>query len=200
MLGLGNPVKSIVPEGRSGRCVVERFTVTEKDESHEKLRAAISFSSMGRYVKAGTYTRLIVEGRLMMSDTEDELRDQCLLEHHAKGHVLINGLGLGLTAQLCLDKPEVTKVTVIEINEDVIRLVAPHLKERYGGRVEIIHADALEYQPEKGVRFGAVWHDIWPEISNKNLLEMHKLHRKYGRRTDWQGSWCRWYIDAGRCS
>lgn len=32
---------------------------------------------------------------------------------------------------------------------------------------------------------------IWPEIVTTNLPEMTRLHRKYGRRVGWQGSWCR---------
>jgi hypothetical protein len=34
-----------------------------------------------------------------------------------------------------------------------------------------------------------VWHDIWLDLCTDNLEGMGKLHRKYGRRTDWQGSW-----------
>lgn len=36
-----------------------------------------------------------------------------------------------------------------------------------------------------------VWHDVWDYIDANNLTQMHALHRKYGRRADWQGSWCR---------
>ena len=43
----------------------------------------------------------------------------------------------------------------------------------------------------KELFFDAVWHDIWDEISDENLPEMHKLHRKYGQRANWHGSWAR---------
>lgn len=97
-----------------------------------------------------------------------------------------------------LDKPAVDKVTVIEISPDVITLVGSYLKEHFGARLEIIEADAFTWQPPRGVRYGAVWHDIWDNICSDNLPEMHKLHRKYGRRTDWQGSWCRWRCEDQR--
>ena len=50
--------------------------------------------------------------------------------------------------------------------------------------------DALQFMP-RGMKFTVVWHDIWNHICSDNLPDMHKLHRKYGRRTDWQGSWAR---------
>ena len=69
-----------------------------------------------------------------------------------------------------------------------IKLIAPHYNDP---RLEIIHADAFEWKPPKGVRYNCVWHDIWDYICTDNLPEMHKLHRKYGRRCDYQESWCR---------
>jgi spermidine synthase len=131
-----------------------------------------------------------------MSDTPDERRDHLSAIREAKGHVLLNGLGLGCVLQSCLEKEGVTKVTVVEKEEDVIALVAPHYQERYGDRLEVVHADAFEYKPPKGVRYGMVWHDIWPNMCADNLPEMHRLHRKYGRRTEWQGSWGRAYIES----
>jgi spermidine synthase len=87
-----------------------------------------------------------------------------------------------------LRKPEVEHVTVVEQSEDVIKLVASHYE---GPRVTIVHADAMTYQPPTGAKFGAVWHDIWDDICADNLDEMKILHRRYGRRTVWQGSWAR---------
>lgn len=64
--------------------------------------------------------------------------------------------------------------------------------------MQIINADAFAYKPPKSKRYGAVWHDIWANICADNLPEMHKLHRKYGRIADWQGSWCRWQCERNR--
>jgi spermidine synthase len=97
---------------------------------------------------------------------------------------------------MVLEKPEVERVTVIEKSEDVIVLVAPSFSK--DNRVQIILADAFEYQPPKGVRYGAVWHDIWDTICGDNLPSMHRLHRKYGRRTEWQNSWCRELCERSR--
>lgn len=132
-----------------------------------------------------------------MSDTPDEIRDLYPIVWKAQGHVLINGLGLGVVLQACLQKEDVTRATVIEISPDVIALVAPHYREKYGDRFEVIQADALAWKPPKGVRYGAVWHDIWDTICWENLESMKLLHRRYGRRADWQGSWCRYLCERG---
>lgn len=164
--------------------------VTKEAEKAEILRAIFRLDV--RYTPAGTYTCLMYKRDVIMSDTPDEIDDHMEAIHHASGHCLINGLGLGVVVNAILQKPDVEMVTVIEKSKDVIGLVAPHYLRKFGNsRLEIINVDAFDYQPPKNVRYGMVWHDIWPTICADNLPEMHKLHRKYGRHAVWQGSWCR---------
>ena len=131
-----------------------------------------------------------------MSDTPAEKWDHFEAVEKAKGNMLINGLGLGMFARACLLKDVVTHMTVVEKSPDVIKLVAPYLQKEFGDKVKIVEADALEFHPPKGMRFGAVWHDIWDNICSDNLPEMHKLHRRYGRKTEYQGSWGRVDLEA----
>ncbi len=180
--------KSTVPAGKCGTWCIEKFTVTEEEAKFQNIRAAFSFSFRGLYIKSGDYTRLIHNGQVIMSDVPSEIKDHIGFVHRATGNVLINGLGLGLCLAGVLQKPDVKFVTVIEIDPDVIALVGHHFQDI---RVSIVNADALEFKPVKGEYFNTVWHDIWPNICADNLEEMKKLHRKYGRRCDWQGSWCR---------
>ena len=170
--------KVTVPEGSNGPWVIERFTVDHVD-----------FSSLrrGREAPVGqTFTRLKCGRTLVMSDTPAEMRDHMKPAWKAKGSCLINGLGIGMVLQAVLAKPEVTDVTVVEISQELIDLVAPHYADP---RLTVVCADAFEFVPPKGKRYQMVWHDIWDDICTDNLPEMAKLHRKYGRRTDWQGSW-----------
>ncbi len=179
-----------IPEGQSGDWKIQRFIVTEQAASLERLRAIFS-SNRGRGVPEGTYTKLTRNGQVIMSDTPDEIRDHRFFVYRAKGKILVNGLGLGIVVELLLDKDEVDHITVIEISRDVIVLVGKYLKDVYGDRLTIIEADALTWKPPKGVKYNSVWHDIWDNICSDNLEEMKTLHRRYGRRADWQGSWCR---------
>ena len=182
--------KVTVPEGTIGPWSVQRFEVTESEAKIGTLRSA--FNGRGA-ITPGIYTQLRHQRRgLIMSDTPDEMRDHYPAVRHARDHVLINGLGLGMVLATILKKSDVARVTVIEISDDLIQLVGPH----YMGdpRVEIVHADAFEYQPPRGARYGAVWHDIWDDLCGDNLEPMTRLKRKYGRRADWQGCWGEDYI------
>jgi len=195
-----------VPEGTAGNYAIERYEVFEEDAKFSEVRAVISFSERGRAVPAGTYTRLVRKGGIyrrtvVMSDTPSEIRDHRLAIRVARGDVLLNGLGLGVMARACLMKPEVEHVTVVELAREVIMLVEPWLAEiarKANTRLTIIHANALEWQPPKNKRWDAVWHDIWDDICADNLPDMHKLHRRFGRRCDWQGSWCRAEAERNR--
>jgi hypothetical protein len=176
-----------VPEGRVGPWSVARFEVSEADARFGNLRAAIGGRGRGG-IAPGTYTQLRHDRRgLVMSDTPDEMRDHYPAVFHANGHVLLNGLGIGMVLGGVLKVERVTRVTVVEIDPDVAALVGPHyLADK---RVEIIVVDAFGFKPPKGVRYGAVWHDIWDDLCADNLPEMTRLKRKYGRRADWQGCW-----------
>lgn len=175
-----------LPESSKGKWKIEKFVVDRED-----FRANLA----GRGVPFGTYTKLSRNGRLVMTDTPAEMRDHTFAVYKAKGVCLINGLGIGMVLKAILKKPEVTKVIVVEIDQEVIDLVSQHYNDP---RVCFVCCDALNYKPPKGIRFGMVWHDIWDDICADNLPEMEKLHRKYGGKTDWQGSWCRAECRRGR--
>jgi hypothetical protein len=66
------------------------------------------------------------------------------------------------------------------------------------GRLTIHHGDALTYKWPVGTRWTVAWHDIWDTICEDNLPDMNRLHRRFGRRVDWQGSWCRDLIETER--
>ena len=193
-------IKVDVPDGESGDWKVERFTVSDEDIKLHNLRCSFKAGMGGRVMESGTYTKITRNGKVIMSDTPAEIRDHMEFIYQARkrgGHVLINGLGLGWALEAILDAPKIKTITVIEKSPDVIDLVGQHYKDKCPKNkyLLIIHADALEWKPPKGNHYEAVWHDIWDNICSDNLPDMHKLHRKYGRRCDWQGSWCRYQCE-----
>ncbi len=183
--------KVSVPEAEKGNWKIKHVVVSDEDEKGGRMRSC-NPSSMGRFVPAGSYTMLYHNGSLWMSDTPDEMRDHIDPIHQAKrvgGHVLINGLGIGMVAGAIAALENVTKVTIIENSPEVIALVGPSLTEKFGSKIEIIEHDSYTFKPPKGVRYTVVWHDLWLDLCTDNLKEMAILHRRYGRRCDWQGSW-----------
>lgn len=189
-------IEITVPDGKSGPWEVSTFTITEDDVRILNIQAMLKPGC--RIILPGTYKRLTRNGWVIMSNTSAEIRDHLGFIYRAQrvgGHILINGLGLGVALKAILESHKVVSVTIIDISEDVIKLVAPTYE--VDPRVTVIRADAYTWKPPKGVRYACVWNDIWDYLCGDNLPEMAKLHRKYGKRTDWQDSWgkelCRRY-------
>lgn len=183
--------KVTTPEGQSGEWSVQSFEVPDDHSTSMFNLRAIRDLGPRRVVPPGWYTKLVMNSHLIMSDTPAEAWEHWSPYRMAQGRVLLNGLGLGILLKAILSKKEVGQVTVVEISEDVIGLVAPSYRDP---RLTIVHDDALTWQPPRGARFDAVWHDIWTDICEDNLPDMRRLHRRYGRRCDWQGSWSRKYL------
>lgn len=189
-------IHALVPPGKSGTAEVTHFTITRD------TMGARMFVRPDEYIQPGTYARLTIHGEVMMSDTPMERRSNLEFVRQAHGHVLIAGLGLGMIVFPLLERPksEISSVTVIEANPDVIALVKPYLPD--DTRLRIIQADIFEWKPDR--KFATIYFDIWPTITTDNLEDMTKLHRRYARaldRTDvapWMGSWQRELLLARR--
>jgi hypothetical protein len=193
-MGIDLP-KANIPEGKFGRHRISKGTITEEQANASRWDYLAS-GNPERHIPAGTYTRLLRDAdTVVMSDTPWELSFNREVVFAAEGDVLINGLGLGTVIDAVCAKDEVRKVTVVEISEDVIQLVWPHIRERHGDRVELVHADALEWRPVKGKKYGAVWHDIWDVIDLDNWPQITRLNRSYGQRARFQSYWGKDYIE-----
>jgi len=172
-----------IPEGQKGSYKIEK-KVFERDPIQ-----AYRMACNGRTYVPGTYTFLFRDGTLVMSDTPDEMRDHIPAVYNAEGHCLIAGLGIGMVLEAILRKPEVTKVTVVEISEEVIELVADHYNKLYPGKIEFIQADILEWNPPEEAAYGMVWFDIWDTICSENLEDIQMLHEKFLNYAAWSGAW-----------
>lgn len=173
-----------VPEGTCGAFSIRRFEVPKNS------LALIQYGH--RAPDPGWYTGLFEGESLWMSDTQAEVSDHLAAIWQIQkrgGNVLINGLGIGLVVQAALKCTNVERVDVVEISADVIALAGPHYCK--DERVHIHNADALTFSPPVA-HYSVVWHDIWQNICGDNLAQMKLLHRRYGRRADWQGSWSRY--------
>lgn len=176
------------------------WTVTRQEPGVvEKARLQLDGRNPG---DADYFHVLRHNGRLWMSDTDAEKRDHVgpIVETRRRpgdARVLIHGLGMGLIVAAAL-RVGAEWVDVVEVDADLIGWQRPWLDEvadTFGGTVAFHHGDALNYQWPRGSRWHVVWHDIWRDITADNLPDMHRLHRRFGRRADWQGSWCREYIE-----
>lgn len=163
----------ILQEGISGDYKIQFFELNEERVKNLQFNSMFSFSYREyRDIKPGQYVKLSNSKHVWMSDTQMEKTTNSEFIENAKGDVFISGLGIGLVLPPLLKKPEVTSITVLEKEQDVIDLVA-----KFFPSVNIIKGDVFEYEPTQ--TFDTIYHDIWPEINQDNLEQMHELIRKY---------------------
>lgn len=172
---------TIVPEGKKGRAAVSHFTVT--DEISKKSQDA---GGLWR-VDVGKYAVLRIDGDIVMSDTKMERESNQDIIDRAHGDVLIAGLGIGMLPAAMLTKKEVTSITVIDDSEDVIDLVAPHIKKLAaesgsGYRFNAHKADAFKLASFMTInwtmKYDVIYFDIWSTIEG-NAEEMLILRNLY---------------------
>jgi hypothetical protein len=174
----------VLPQAERGQAQIE----------HKELRPTFRFRT-----KPGLYAGLKIDGRLWMSDTDDERDWNHEALTRARGNVLVAGLGLGMVVLPMLEKDTVATVTVIEQNQDVIDLVRPHLEAWVApvaaAKLRILPGDIHTWRPAtKGRQFDVVYFDIWADICTDNLRDiaaLHKAFRPYLRKGGWMDSWQR---------
>ncbi len=183
--------RAAIPPGRSGKWIVDSFTIKYYQGINPYVSLPKPFQS-----PEGRYTQLRYGSQTFVTDEPHEIQTQHAGIKEALqrgGKVLTTGLGLGLFVDAVLSNPAgagVESITVVEQSEDVIRLVAPSLWNRWGARFKVVRADAFVWRPALGVRYTVVWHDIWPSATAAGVLdEVRRLCVHYCAIADWQGSW-----------
>jgi spermidine synthase len=144
----------------------------------------------------GGYVKMIVGNELMMSDTVMERNSNYNFIYEAHGRVLIAGLGLGMVLHNILNRERVKHITVVEINKNVIKLVAPKFVHP---KLDIVHGDIFEYRPQE--KFDSIYFDIWPGIRQDNLDDIRKLHARFKFKKNAGGmmdSWMKEYLQKVR--
>lgn len=103
----------------------------------------------------------------------------------AQGHVAIFGLGMGWVAAECALTPQVTDVTVVERDADVIELhraldLFGRLPDGCGTKVRIVQGDAMEWVPDRPVDL--LMPDIWlPLVSEQDrTIEVRRMQANVG--------------------
>lgn len=152
-----------IPEGRSGSFEIRHFTQPAGALIRTTFRTVVMGGHTHGPVEFDHATRwheLLEEGCRWMSDLPIEQQQHDNMLEPMSGHVLVGGLGLGYAATTLAMREEVTKVTVVEISPDVIKLVEPHLKNK---KIHVVKADLFDYLrklPAKK-KFDWAFYDIW---------------------------------------
>lgn len=108
-----------------------------------------------------TWHSLLENGGRWMSDLPIEQKQHDDALKPMSKRVLVGGLGIGYAATVLAAKRNVKEIVVVEIQKEVIDLVAPHTKG-VGGKVRIVHADLFDYlKSYDGEPFTWAFYDIW---------------------------------------
>lgn len=125
-------------------------------------------------------------GSTWMSVTPFELESQEIGVRFAHGHVLIFGLGLGWSAAASAMNENVTAVTVVERDEDVLALhrdlkIFDQLPPEGRAKLRIAQGDAYDYVPDMPVDI--LMPDIWlPLVSDGRVDEVRRMQANVGAK------------------
>lgn len=136
----------------------------QKDEvlidTFEIKKDNYTFQEFRQFVTPGKYVRFVLDGQVMMSDTFME-RQTNINALSATGDILIAGLGIGMVPFQLLSKGDVSSITIVENNANLIEAVKPILdKYDYANKVTIIHDDIWKFT-KPGKSYDYIWLDIW---------------------------------------
>lgn len=182
--------------GAPGTFYIHHHKVTEAESRRTMLGGALTFVPQGAYcaLKRASSSNDTWD-TIWMSDTPFEHGENIAALRAATGDVLVVGLGIGMVSLAMCRKKEVRSVTVLEIEPDVVRLVAPHVKHR---KLRVILADGT-MPPLRGRHYDFIYLDIWPNICADNwtgmkpMLAMYRKHRRPGGFVD---AWMKQYTQT----
>lgn len=102
-----------------------------------------------------------------MSVSPMETESQQIGVELARGHVAVFGLGMGWSAAMSAMRPEVEKVTIVEMDDEVLAMhrrlnLFARLPGGVGEKIEIVEGDALEWKPDSHVDL--LMPDIWLDM------------------------------------
>ncbi len=121
-------------------------------------------------------------GREWMTVTPSEINTMTGDIRAARGRVAVFGLGLGYYAFMAAQKPEVSRVVVIEREESVISLFREHILPQFphADKIAVERADAFAYAEAMGrERFDCAYVDLWHDVLDgvPMYLRMKRLER-----------------------
>ncbi len=125
---------------------------------------------IGFFESTFSFPAVLENGREWMTVTPNEITTMIAPIAAARGKVLTYGLGLAYFAFMAARKEEVSHVTVVERDPDVIRLyrevIAPQIP--FADKITVIEDDAFRFAEKKMVNgnYDMVFADIWHDPSD----------------------------------
>ena len=134
------------------------------------------------------FPAILENNRIWMTITPNEIETMKEPVNEAFGNVLTFGLGLGYYAYMVSEKDNVESVTIVEMNEDVIRLFKTYIlpQFKHAHKITIIQADAFEFAERHMAKeqYDFVFTDLWHDVSDgMNMYTRMKTYEKQSPNT-----------------
>jgi hypothetical protein len=131
---------------------------------------------------------------IMSSNLLEKLTAQNFI-NTVNGNVLIFGLGLGLNILPLLEDEEISHITVVDINSEIVDNIGPYIKNHdVNNKLTIINGDAFTYYQQLNERkFDVIYFDIWHFINSSIQSDMETLKELYKNNIKETGQimyWC----------
>jgi hypothetical protein len=113
----------------------------------------------------------------------------------ANGNVLLFGLGIGVNILPLLEDEEISHITVVDINSEIVDAIGPYIKNcDVNNKLTIITGDAFTYyQQLSETQFDVIYFDIWHFINSSTRTDMEILKELYKNNIKESGQimyWC----------
>jgi len=128
--------------------------------------------------------------KVVMSATPMEIMSMRYGIKRSTGNTIVGGMGIGWLAKNVLRRKKVKHVTVVDIDEGVLNYWGKYLRDEFGDKVTLVHADIYDYLNEKQPEFDRLLMDIWDSNSNwefdRKFREVRNQHESI--KLWWWGS------------
>ncbi len=155
---------------------------------------------IGYFTEEFCFPAVLENGIEWMTVTPNEVETMKAPIQESHGRVLTLGLGLGYFAFHASQKADVTEVTVVEKDPDVINLFCTHILPQFPHRekVKIVKADAFDYMKKefKPGRFDVLFADLWHDPSDG--LDLYLALKKFEKNAP--DTHCTYWIEPSLLS
>jgi hypothetical protein len=180
-----------IPNGESGEYKIQQCTTTTGEDSWLNYAAYRNIAS-GNYTVL--YRKFGTSWLNIMQDTEQEYEEHDWMMSRLSGDILIGGLGIGMINIPLLASSNITSVTIVEKEQDVIDLVWDDCAK--DDRFTLVCDDIHTWTPPEGSSWDVGWFDTWLTTDadeNGNIMGMdgyvQAIQNKYGSYVTEIGGW-----------
>lgn len=145
----------------------------------------IEIPQIGYFEEEFEYLAVLENGKEWMLITPNEINTMKQVVDSVSGNVVTFGLGLGYFAYMASEKENVSSVTVVERDRNVIELFTSYIlpQFKYKDKIKIVNEDAFDFASTmEGYNYAFVdlWHDVGDGVNlYLRMKQLEKEKTKY---------------------